>query len=156
VFLSTALANQEKYYELNSKMLKETYSDDSEELEKYLSKLKKRSEYKSDWAMEQIVALEELDKNSPIPITEIEGSWAGAFGMSQFLPSSYNSWAVDGNGDGLINLFDKDDAIFSVANYLNENGWGKTLKKQRKAVWHYNHSTAYVNAVLKLSELINS
>jgi len=156
VFLSTALANQEEFYEMNSKVLKETYSDNSKDLKKYLSKLKKRSEYKSNWAMEQLVALEKLDKVSPIPITEIEGSWAGAFGMSQFLPSSYITWAVDGNDDGTINLFEKEDAVHSVANYLKENGWGKTEKKQRKAVWHYNHSTAYVNAVLKLSDLIKS
>jgi membrane-bound lytic murein transglycosylase B len=156
VFLSTALANQEEFYEMNSRALKETYSDNSKDLKKYLGKLKKRSEFKSNWAMEQLVALEQLDKVSPIPITEIEGSWAGAFGMSQFLPSSYITWAVDGNDDGTINLFEKEDAVHSVANYLKENGWGETEKKQRKAVWHYNHSTAYVTAVLKLSDLIKS
>lgn len=156
VFLSTALADQDDFIEMNSRTLKETYDKDSEELEKYLSKLNKRAKYKADWAMEQLLALEKLDKLSPVPITEIEGSWAGAFGMSQFLPSSYVSWAVDGNNDGVINLFDKEDAIYSVGNYLSSNGWGKTEEKKRKAVWHYNHSTAYVNAVLKLSELIES
>jgi len=156
VFLSTALADQEEYIELNAKTLKETFSDDSEELEKYLKKLKDRAKYKTNWAMEQLMALEKLSEISPVPITEIEGSWAGAFGMSQFLPSSYISWAVDGNGDGVVNLFDKEDAIFSVANYLSSNGWGKTVKKKRKAIWHYNHSTAYVDAVIKLSELIAS
>jgi membrane-bound lytic murein transglycosylase B len=155
VFLSTALASQPEYIEMNAQALKETYSDNSEALEKYLEKLTSRAEYKTGWALEQLQALEELNKVSPLPITEIEGSWAGAFGMSQFLPSSYISWAVDGNGDGEINLFDKEDAIFSVANYLSSNGWGTSLEKQKKAIWHYNHSSAYVNAVLKLSELIS-
>lgn len=156
VFLSTALADQEEFIQLNALSLKETYSDNSEDLNKYLKKLKDRAKFKTNWAMEQLVALEKLNKVSPIPITDIEGSWAGAFGMSQFLPSSYISWAVDGNGDGVINLFDKEDAIFSVANYLSSNGWGKTEKKKRKAIWHYNHSTAYVDAVIKLSERIAS
>lgn len=155
VFLSTALADQPEFIEMNSQALEETYSDDSKVLNKYLDKLNARAEYKTKWALEQLQALEKLDKVSPIPITEIEGSWAGAFGMSQFLPSSYISWAVDGNNDGQINLFDKVDAIFSVANYLNANGWGKSEKEKEKAIWHYNHSSAYVNAVLKLSELIS-
>ncbi len=156
VFLSTALADQSIFIDMNSKTLKETYDNDSSELEKYLSKLKKRAKYKTNWAMEQLIALEQLNKLSPIPITEINGSWAGAFGMSQFLPSSYVSWAVDGNGDDIVNLFDKEDAIYSVGNYLSSNGWGNTEKKKRKAIWHYNHSNAYVDAVLKLSELITT
>lgn len=156
VFLSTALADQQEYIDMNAQVLKETYSDNSEDLNNYLSKLKARAKYKTDWAIEQLQALEKLNKISPLPITEIKGSWAGAFGMSQFLPSSFISWAVDGNNDGVINLFDKDDAIFSVANYLSSNGWGKTDDKQRNAIWHYNHSSAYVNAVIKLSELISA
>ncbi|PKL79706.1 MAG: hypothetical protein CVV25_06860 [Ignavibacteriae bacterium HGW-Ignavibacteriae-4] len=156
VFLSTALADQSIFIDMNSRTLKETYNNDSEELDKYLTKLKDRAKYKTKWAMEQLVALEQLNKLSPVPITEINGSWAGAFGMSQFLPSSYVSWAVDGNNDKVVNLFDKEDAIYSVGNYLNSNGWGKTDTKKRKAVWHYNHSNAYVDAVLKLSELIAS
>lgn len=154
VFLSTALADQKEFIELNARTLKETYTDNSDDLNKFLKKLNERAKFKTNWAMEQLIALEKLNKVSPIPITEIQGSWAGAFGMSQFLPSSYMSWAVDGNGDGVINLFDKEDAIFSVANYLSSNGWGKTETKKRKAIWHYNHSNAYVDAVIKLSELI--
>jgi membrane-bound lytic murein transglycosylase B len=46
------------------------------------------------------------------------------------------------------------DAVFSVANYLKTNGWGETEDEQRKAVFHYNNSSAYVDAVLKLAELI--
>jgi membrane-bound lytic murein transglycosylase B len=41
-----------------------------------------------------------------------------------------------------------------VANYLKTNGWGPTERQQRKAVFHYNNSTAYVNAVLKLAEKV--
>lgn len=156
VYFSTAMASQPDIIEFNTKSLKETYSEDSDELKTYLEKLEKRSEFKTNWALEQLEALYELNEKSPIPVTEIYGSWAGAFGMSQFLPTSYLSWAVDGNGDGVINLFEVEDAIYSVANYLKTNGWGKTKKEQEKAVWHYNHSTAYVNAVLKLADLIKT
>lgn len=52
------------------------------------------------------------------------GSYAGAMGMPQFMPSSYRAWAVDGNGDGTRDLFESpDDAIASIANYLAEHGW---------------------------------
>ena len=53
----------------------------------------------------------------------ISGSYAGAMGMSQFMPSNYRTLAVDGNGDGEVDLMQVNDAIFSVANYLKHHGW---------------------------------
>lgn len=53
-----------------------------------------------------------------------KGSYAGAMGMGQFIPTSYRHYAVDFDGDGKINLFDNTaDAIGSVANYFSEHGW---------------------------------
>lgn len=55
---------------------------------------------------------------------EIKGSYAGAMGMGQFMPSSYLNHAIDFNNDGHINLFaDYEDAIGSVANYFKNHGW---------------------------------
>ncbi len=52
------------------------------------------------------------------------GSYAGAMGAPQFMPSSYRRYAVDGNGDGRRDLFSTwDDVVASVANYFRENGW---------------------------------
>jgi lytic murein transglycosylase len=52
------------------------------------------------------------------------GSWAGAFGQTQFMPSTFWRLAVDGNGDGRRNIIDEPrDALASTANYLRNSGW---------------------------------
>jgi membrane-bound lytic murein transglycosylase B len=53
------------------------------------------------------------------------GSYAGAMGLGQFMPSSFHKWAVDFNGDGKRDLWNPADAIGSVANYFSEHGWRK-------------------------------
>lgn len=55
--------------------------------------------------------------------TEPKGSYAGAMGIGQFIPSSYRKWAVDFDRDGHINLWQMADAIGSVAHYLQDHGW---------------------------------
>lgn len=154
VYLSTALANTEEYLEKNRIKIEEYYKDNPEKKKKYLDKLEERSDYKSSWALDQLIALWKISPIIPASIFEIRGSWAGAFGMSQFLPESYMKWSVDGDGDNKIDLFSKEDAIYSVANYLKTNGWGESQKEKEAAVWHYNHSSAYVEAVLTLAEKV--
>ncbi|MBD8483552.1 lytic murein transglycosylase B [Pseudomonas coleopterorum] len=57
------------------------------------------------------------------PLT-LKGSYAGAMGLPQFMPSSFRAYAVDFDGDGHINIWtDADDAIGSVASYFKEHGW---------------------------------
>jgi membrane-bound lytic murein transglycosylase B len=59
-----------------------------------------------------------------IPARDLRGSWAGAFGHMQFIPSTFLRYAVDGDGDGRINtLASLADAIDSAANYLSQAGW---------------------------------
>lgn len=74
-------------------------------------------------------------------------SFAGAFGYPQFLPLSYLNYGVDGNKDGKIDLFNMEDAISSVANYLSSHGWKKDKKK---AIFSYNPSDWYVEAFFKI------
>jgi membrane-bound lytic murein transglycosylase B len=64
------------------------------------------------------------------PLT-IKGSYAGAIGYPQFMPSSYRKYALDYDGDGKVDLIaNSDDAILSIANYLKLHGWehGKVIK----------------------------
>lgn len=66
----------------------------------------------------QMAAEEQFDPMQP------KGSYAGAMGMAQFMPSSYLNFAVDYEGDGKRDLWhNPNDAIFSIANYLAEHGW---------------------------------
>ena len=53
----------------------------------------------------------------------MQGSYAGALGLSQFMPSNYRRLAVDADLDGSVDLFDVDDAIASVAHYFKHHGW---------------------------------
>ncbi|CAK9885791.1 MAG: Membrane-bound lytic murein transglycosylase B [Candidatus Erwinia impunctatus] len=55
----------------------------------------------------------------------LQGSYAGAMGYGQFMPSSFKNYAVDFNHDGHINLWDPVDAIGSIANYFSVHGWVK-------------------------------
>lgn len=59
-----------------------------------------------------------------ISAANMKGSWAGAMGQNQFMPSSFNAYAIDGNGDGKRDIWNtKKDVFASTANYLKKNGW---------------------------------
>lgn len=71
--------------------------------------------------LEQYLILTREEKIDPL---SLKGSYAGAMGTPQFMPSSYRSWAVDFTGNGKRDLWDNDeDAIGSVANYFKSHGW---------------------------------
>ncbi len=72
---------------------------------------------------EFIAALKIADAEKLDPRT-MEGSWAGAFGQTQFVPSTFLEHAVDGDGDGNRDLWNNPaDALASAASYLKESGW---------------------------------
>jgi membrane-bound lytic murein transglycosylase B len=80
------------------------------------------------------------------------GSWAGAMGFCQFLPSSLKSCGVSASGKGPVDLFTHDDAIFSIACYLHRSGFQRQDRASwRRAVYGYNHSEAYVDTVITLA-----
>lgn len=65
-------------------------------------------------------------ENGVHPLTP-RGSYAGAMGLSQFMPTSLNNYAVDFDGDGAVDLFTPVDAVGSVANFLKLHGWRRGL-----------------------------
>lgn len=65
-----------------------------------------------------------LARDEELDLHNIKGSYAGAMGYGQFIPTSYLMYAVDGDGDGKRDLWNNPtDAIFSVANYFKRHGW---------------------------------
>ncbi len=80
----------------------------------------RRSEF---FTNELLLALKLIERESLLP-DKMKGSWAGAMGHTQFMPSTYYQYAVDGDGDGQINLWlSEKDALASSANYLQQLGW---------------------------------
>ncbi len=78
-------------------------------------------------------------------------STAGAVGWMQFLPSTWQRWAVDANGDGIADPYNPADAIFTAARYLQAAGASKNLSQ---AIFAYNHAGWYVQSVLLRAQLI--
>lgn len=75
------------------------------------------------WRGELIAALKIVDRGD-VRLSEFHGSWAGAFGQTQFIPSTYLRLAVDFDGDGRRDLINSAaDALGSTANYLKKAGW---------------------------------
>ena len=106
-------------------------------------------------ASKELVTWVKMCKQRGIDPFAVKGSWAGAFGIPQFMPSSYVIFAVDENNDGIIDLYDYPDAFASVANYLRRVGWKTgSERSMRRAVYRYNHQKAYVKAVFAYAESI--
>ncbi len=75
---------------------------------------------------ELLILLKLIDENQ-IDYKSLYGSWAGAFGFFQFMPSTIKNHAIDYNEDRYIDLKNSEDAYASAANYLNKIGWKKEL-----------------------------
>src|SRR4249919_3892752 len=72
----------------------------------------------------ELAQLFALGQDEHIDVATLKGSYAGAMGLGQFMPSSYRLWGKDGDGDGKRDLIsDKDDVFASIANYFVIHGW---------------------------------
>ncbi len=78
----------------------------------------------------QLIAALKIIQNGDISAARMTGSWAGAMGHTQFIPTSYQAFAVDYTGDGRRDIWSEDpsDALASTAAYLQRNGWTRGLK----------------------------
>ena len=83
------------------------------------------------------------------------GSWAGAMGHFQFMPSTYNAYAVDYNNDGVADIWDDfDDAIASAANYLSKLGWKSDEPWGQEVIlpWNFDYNLVGAKKYKKVCE----
>ncbi len=99
--------------------------------------------------LENFLLLAREQKQDPLTI---KGSYAGAMGYGQFMPSSYRNYAVDFNGDGFTDIWNSEtDAIGSVANYFARHGWQPRSPIMTSARVSISHDEALINKVTKPS-----
>jgi membrane-bound lytic murein transglycosylase B len=112
---------------------------------------------KSAWAYGELQAYLTYVKEQNVDPLSVHGSYAGALGFAQFIPSSILKFGRDGNKDGQINLYEHTDAIESVANYLKQHGWSPGVKRDEafRILLCYNHSSYYADTILKVAERLS-
>ena len=72
----------------------------------------------------ELIAALEIIQQGRVADPQLKGSWAGAMGQSQFMPSSFLTYGADGDGDGKVDIWHNIDDVFaSTANYLSTEGW---------------------------------
>ncbi|WP_148290762.1 lytic murein transglycosylase [Sulfuricella denitrificans] len=77
-----------------------------------------------DWAERQLIAAAQMIDRGFATRDQLTGSWAGAMGQTQFIPTTYLEWSADWDGDGRRNIWtDEFDALASAANLLKQAGW---------------------------------
>ena len=80
--------------------------------------------YRGDYFKDELLSALQILEEGDIAPAQMKGSWAGAMGQTQFMPSSFREFAVDFDGDGRRNIWSSaPDAIGSTANYLAKHGW---------------------------------
>lgn len=117
--------------------------------------VEERAKRRANWAYHELKCFLRIIRDEKLDPLEVKGSYAGALGMPQFIPSSYLAFAF--SQKGLENwVSSKEEAILSIANYLRLHGWKKKLSMERKKkiLWYYNHSDPYIETILQLAQKI--
>ena len=112
---------------------------------------------RAKWAEDEMVAWFMICRVDGLGPHDVKGSYAGAFGYGQFMPTSFKSYAVDMDGDGVREPFEWADVMASIANYLLKRGKYQVSSTDFsensanwRAVYKYNPSKNYVRVVLEL------
>jgi len=117
---------------------------------------------KGKWASRELAEFIILCHGNKIDPHSISGSYAGAFGYGQFIPSSFNNYAIDFDGDNVRRHDEWPDVLGSIANYLLKNGYKPDNddyskgSRNWKSVFAYNHSNNYVGVVMELRQEIKN
>ncbi len=104
---------------------------------------------RAKYGRQQLIAALKILERGDISVSGMTGSWAGAMGHTQFIPTTYVAYAVDFDGDGRRNIWTSlDDALASTASYLNKMGWqsGETWGYEVALPKGFNYRTAQKKA----------
>ncbi len=151
VFTSIALADHPFFIQSAIDKLKLEISPQDADFPLIPEKVQAAAKRKADWAVGELVALAELHSKKGVQSFRLKGSYAGAFGIPQFLPSSYLNWAVSQKKSQRPDLFKPQDAILSVGNFLKSHGWVAEVTSHAEALYAYNRSRAYSLTILTLA-----
>ena len=159
-----------KFYKENDKLINEIEKNFSVEKELLLSLMGIETNYgtyvgkmdilsslstlsfdkrRSEFFTNELLILLKLIDNNIVDYKTLYGSWAGAFGFFQFMPSTIKNYAIDFNRDDFIDLKNPNDAYASAANYLNNIGWKKNNHCFYKVSLDKKISKKYLNVSAK-------
>ena len=119
-------------------------------------RFEQKADRKSKWAYLELKELLKYAAHEGVNPATIKGSYAGAVGLPQFMPSNILKYGGDGDQNGKIDLETHADAVASIAKYLKGHGWrpGLPRSKAKKVIYRYNHSSYYVKTILKIADLL--
>ncbi len=104
---------------------------------------------RSEFFTKELITLLQLIEKGLVDHNKLYGSWAGAFGYFQFMPSTIERYAIDYDSNNKINLKDNIDAFASAANYINKIGWKKNSHCFYKVELEPNIPNKYLNTSAK-------
>ncbi|WP_137226870.1 lytic murein transglycosylase [Shewanella sp. MEBiC00475] len=100
---------------------------------------------RSDYFTGELLQALKLKQQYQFADNKMVGSWAGAMGHTQFMPTNYRKYAVDGDGDGIADLWNSEvDALTSAANFLQHLGWKADERWGREVLLPAHYSFAYL------------
>jgi membrane-bound lytic murein transglycosylase B len=96
---------------------------------------------RSEFFTLELLNLFTLIETKQVAVEQLKGSWAGAMGHMQFMPTAYLKYAVDGDNDGKVNVWESEvDALTTAANYLNKINWQAKERWGREIILPQNFS----------------